>query len=114
MWEIGRAGINKEPRGAERLVGVFVVRAKVGRGSRVVSYSKVELRAQFDQTAAHDLYHVPPRVILHLVARLLVQDGAVIENVVHVEVRLHLPRLAEPKDPAETEIELFDPLSVQC
>src|SRR5438876_278215 len=78
------------------------------------SESEVELCAQFHQASAHDLEYVPPRVILHLVSRLLVQDGAVIENVVDVEIRLHLSPLAELEDPAETEIELFDPLSVEC
>ena len=72
------------------------------------------MSAEFDQAPAHYLDHVPPRVILHLVACLFVQDGAVVKNVIDVEVRLHLPHLAEPEDPAETEIELFDPLPVSC
>ena len=74
---------------------------------------KVELRPQFHQPSAHDLDHVSPRVILRLVPCLLVQDGVVVENVVHVEVPLQLHRVAEPEDSAETNIELFDPLSIE-
>src|SRR5437660_11038958 len=75
---------------------------------------KINLRSQLHQPSAHNLEYVPPRVILRLVSRLLVQDGVVVENVVDVEVRLHLLRLSEPEDPAETEIELFNALPVQC
>src|SRR5213594_4187106 len=82
--------------------------------SYIRSLLKVDLRPQFHQPSAHDLEYVPPRVILHLVSRLLVQDGVAVENVVHVEVRLHLSPLAELEDPAETQIELFDPLPVEC
>src|SRR6267143_1895866 len=71
---------------------------------------KVQLRAKFDQTSAHDLYRVPPLVIREAVPRLFVQDGAVVENVIHVEIGLHFTAIGQPEEPAETEIELFDPL----
>ena len=71
------------------------------------------LSAEFDQAPAHDLYRVPPLVILQTIPRLLVEDGAVVENVIDVEIRLHLARIAQPEEPAETEIELFDPLPVE-
>src|SRR5215467_6180795 len=77
-------------------------------------FLKVELSAQFHQPPAHDLYRVPPLVVLETVPRLLVEDGAVVEKVIDVKVSLQLLRLAQPEDPAETEVKLFDPLSVEC
>src|SRR5262249_9562911 len=106
------AGINN-PEEPQSSSGFFVSRTKVGRESRVVFYSKVELRTQFDQTAAHDLDCIPQLIVLKTVARLLVENGIVVENVIDIEVRLQLPRLAEPENPAKTEIELFDPLPVE-
>src|SRR5439155_14736365 len=69
---------------------------------------EIVLSAEFDQAPAHDLYRVPPLVILETIPRLLVQDGAVIENVIHIDIRLHLARIGQPEEPAETEIQLFD------
>ena len=83
-------------------------------GERPSLSLKVDLCPQFHQPSAHNLEYVPPRVILRLVSRLLVQDGVAVENVVDVEVRLHPSRLTELEDPAETQIELFDPLPVKC
>src|SRR5207249_8027348 len=78
-------------------------------------YLEIDLRSQFYQPSAHDLEYVPPRVIRGSGgARLLAQDGLVVDNVVDVEVRLHPSSLAELENPAETQIELFDPLPVKC
>ena len=77
-------------------------------------FLKVDLRPQLHQPSAHDLEYVPPRVIRGSgVSRLLVQDGVAVENVVDVEVRLHLSRFAELEDATETQIELFNALPVQ-
>ena len=83
-------------------------------GQRPSLSLKVDLSPQFHQPSAHNLEYVPPRVIRGSgVSRLLVQDGVAVENVVDVEVRLHLSRFAELEDATETQIELFNALPVQ-
>ena len=84
-------------------------------GERPSLSLKVDLCPQFHQPSAHNLEYVPPRVIRGSgVARLLVQDGVVVENVIDIEIRLNLARIGQPEEPAETEVELFDALSVEC
>src|SRR6266446_6209736 len=70
------------------------------------------LSAEFDQAPAHDLYRVPPLVVLETIPRLFVEDGAVVENVIDVDIRLYFAPLTQREEPAETQIELFDPLPV--
>src|SRR5439155_26885158 len=76
-------------------------------------FLEAQLGAELDQAPAHDLYCVPPLVILETVPRLLVEDGAPVEHVVNVEIPLHLgpPRYRER--PAETEIHLLDRIVVE-
>ena len=70
------------------------------------------MRADLEQAPAHDLYRVHPLVIRGGVPRLLVEDGVPVEDVIEVEVPLHFgpPRYRER--PAETEIQLLDPIVV--
>src|SRR4029434_1278819 len=72
-----------------------------------------ELAADFDESSAHDLYCVPPLVIRRVVPRLLVEDRVFVESVVNVDVRLHSGLSPEREEPAETKIQLFDPLPVE-
>src|SRR2546428_11977195 len=56
--------------------------------ARSVSSLERELGAEFDQAPAHDLYRVHKLVIRIAVARLLVEDGAPVEDVIEVEIPL--------------------------
>src|SRR6266571_619936 len=68
-----------------------------------------KLGAEFEQAPAHDLYRVHELVIRVAVARLLVEDGAPVEDVIEVEIPLQLG-LPYRESPAETEIQLLDPI----
>src|SRR5262249_53393053 len=71
--------------------------------------SERELGAEFGQSPAHDLYRVHELVIGVAVPRLLVEDGARVEDVIEVDIPLQ-PALPQREDPAETEIQLRDPI----
>ena len=51
-----------------------------------------------------------PSGILRLAIAPFEKPVGVIENVIHIDIRLHLARIGQPEEPAETEIQLFDPL----
>ena len=65
--------------------------------------------AEFDQASAHDLYRVHELVVRIAVARLLVEDGAPVEDVIEVEISLQLG-VPYREGPAETKIHLADPI----
>ena len=48
---------------------------------------EVELGADFEQAAAHNLNRVLPHVVREAVPRVLVEDGIYIEEVIDVEIR---------------------------
>src|SRR5438309_444612 len=76
---------------------------------QLAAFLEGELGAEFEQAPAHDLYRVHKLVIRVAVARLLVEDGAPVEDVVEVEIPLQLS-VPYREGPAETEIQLLDPI----
>ena len=76
---------------------------------RLAALLENKLGAEFEQAPAHDLYRVHELVIRVAVARLLVEDGAPVEDVIEVEIPLQLG-LSYREGPAETEIQLHDPI----
>ena len=75
--------------------------------------SERELGAELEQPPAHNLDRVHPLVILGTVPRLLVEDGAPVEDVVGVDIPPQL-RSSHREGPAKTEIQLLDPIVVEC
>ena len=59
------------------------------------------------------MYRVQPLVILRAVSCLLVEDGARVKYVIHVEISPHLGS-AHREGPAETKIQLLDSIIEEC
>src|SRR5207247_1453380 len=76
---------------------------------------EVELDADFEQAAAHDLNRVLPHVVREGVASILIQHGVRVEEVVDVEIRPQpgIPKALEipqPEGAVEAHVDLLDSL----